>query len=74
MPKVSFFMSFRPITLFSLRDLRENKISFVHGGVPTSRLPLRVSDGEKVCSCTPDNLVKYKRLILIHCYILVLSY
>uniref|UniRef100_A0A3B4AXU3 Laminin G domain-containing protein n=1 Tax=Periophthalmus magnuspinnatus TaxID=409849 RepID=A0A3B4AXU3_9GOBI len=38
----------RPINIFSLQDLNNNKISFVHSGVPNSRLPLRVSDGEKV--------------------------
>uniref|UniRef100_A0A8C4F5Y6 Laminin G domain-containing protein n=1 Tax=Dicentrarchus labrax TaxID=13489 RepID=A0A8C4F5Y6_DICLA len=38
----------RAINLFSLNDLEEGKISFVHTGVPTSRLALRVSDGLKV--------------------------
>ncbi|XP_074474956.1 chondroitin sulfate proteoglycan 4-like [Sebastes fasciatus] len=35
----------RAINLFSLKDLEEGKISFVHTGVSTSRLALRVSDG-----------------------------
>lgn len=34
--------------MFSLTDLEEGKISYVHTGVPTSRLAFRVSDGEKV--------------------------
>ncbi|KAM6984670.1 chondroitin sulfate proteoglycan 4-like [Aplochiton taeniatus] len=38
----------RPITRFSQMDLEEGKISFVHSGASTSRLALRVSDGEKV--------------------------
>ncbi|XP_045921927.1 chondroitin sulfate proteoglycan 4-like [Micropterus dolomieu] len=38
----------RAINLFSLNDLEEAKISFVHTGVPTSRLALRVSDGMKM--------------------------
>uniref|UniRef100_A0A3B4FUM2 Chondroitin sulfate proteoglycan 4-like n=1 Tax=Pundamilia nyererei TaxID=303518 RepID=A0A3B4FUM2_9CICH len=38
----------RPINLFSLNDLEEGKISFIHTGVSTSRLALRVSDGQKV--------------------------
>ncbi|XP_061590352.1 chondroitin sulfate proteoglycan 4-like [Cololabis saira] len=38
----------RPINLFSLNDLEEGKISFVHTGVTVSRLALRVSDGQKV--------------------------
>ncbi|XP_035524183.1 chondroitin sulfate proteoglycan 4-like [Morone saxatilis] len=38
----------RAINLFSLNDLEEGKISFVHTGVPTSRLALRVSDGLKL--------------------------
>ncbi|KAM9841260.1 chondroitin sulfate proteoglycan 4-like [Aulostomus maculatus] len=37
----------RAINLFSLYDLEGGKISFVHTGVPTSRLALRVSDGQK---------------------------
>ncbi|XP_041667302.1 chondroitin sulfate proteoglycan 4-like [Cheilinus undulatus] len=37
----------RPINLFSLNDLEEGKISFVHTGISTSRLALRVSDGER---------------------------
>ncbi|XP_062268240.1 chondroitin sulfate proteoglycan 4-like [Platichthys flesus] len=37
----------RAVNLFSLNDLDEGKISFVHSGVSTTRLPLRVSDGEK---------------------------
>ncbi|XP_040013786.1 chondroitin sulfate proteoglycan 4-like [Xiphias gladius] len=37
----------RAINMFSLHDLEEGKISFVHTGVSTSRLPLRVSDGQK---------------------------
>uniref|UniRef100_A0A3Q3LFQ3 Chondroitin sulfate proteoglycan 4-like n=1 Tax=Mastacembelus armatus TaxID=205130 RepID=A0A3Q3LFQ3_9TELE len=36
------------INLFSLHDLDEGKISFVHTGVSTSRLALRVSDGQKL--------------------------
>ncbi|KAM9425771.1 chondroitin sulfate proteoglycan 4-like [Pholidichthys leucotaenia] len=38
----------RPINLFSLNDLEEGKISFVHTGASTSRLALRVSDGQMV--------------------------
>ncbi|XP_042365625.1 chondroitin sulfate proteoglycan 4-like [Plectropomus leopardus] len=38
----------RAINLFSLNDLEEGKISFVHSGVSTSRLALRVSDGLKL--------------------------
>ncbi|XP_069563197.1 chondroitin sulfate proteoglycan 4-like [Brachyistius frenatus] len=38
----------RAINLFSLNDLEEGKISFVHSGVSTSRLALRVSDGQKL--------------------------
>ncbi|XP_040053618.2 chondroitin sulfate proteoglycan 4 [Gasterosteus aculeatus] len=38
----------RAIDLFSLNDLEEGKICFVHTGVPTSRLALRVSDGLKL--------------------------
>ncbi|XP_062334244.1 chondroitin sulfate proteoglycan 4-like [Osmerus eperlanus] len=36
------------ITSFSLPDLEDGKISYVHTGTNTSRLALRVSDGEKV--------------------------
>ncbi|KAM3874426.1 chondroitin sulfate proteoglycan 4-like [Diretmus argenteus] len=36
----------RAIILFSLPDLEEGKVSFVHTGVNTSRLALRVSDGQ----------------------------
>ncbi|XP_056259893.1 chondroitin sulfate proteoglycan 4-like [Seriola aureovittata] len=38
----------RAINLFSLHDLEDSKINFVHTGVSTSRLPLRVSDGQKL--------------------------
>ncbi|XP_062415007.1 chondroitin sulfate proteoglycan 4-like [Pungitius pungitius] len=38
----------RAINLFPLNDLAEGKICFVHTGVPTSRLALRVSDGLKL--------------------------
>nr|XP_020465475.1 chondroitin sulfate proteoglycan 4-like [Monopterus albus] len=38
----------RAINLFSLNDLEAGKISFVHTGVSTSRLALRVSDGQKL--------------------------
>ncbi|XP_017266244.1 chondroitin sulfate proteoglycan 4-like isoform X2 [Kryptolebias marmoratus] len=38
----------RVINLFSLNDLQEGKISFVHTGVSASRLALRVSDGQRV--------------------------
>ncbi|KAM4720133.1 chondroitin sulfate proteoglycan 4-like isoform 2-T2 [Anableps anableps] len=38
----------RPINLFSLNDLEEGKISFVHTGVSSSRLVLRASDGHRV--------------------------
>lgn len=41
-------LSCRAIKLFSLNDLEEGKISFVHTGLPTSRLAFRVSDGQKV--------------------------
>ncbi|XP_075935926.1 chondroitin sulfate proteoglycan 4-like [Anarhichas minor] len=37
----------RAINLFSLNDLEEGKICFIHTGVPTARLALRVSDGLK---------------------------
>ncbi|KAK2818971.1 hypothetical protein Q5P01_024532 [Channa striata] len=37
----------RAIKLFSLQDLEQGKISFVHTGVSTSRLAFRVSDGQK---------------------------
>ncbi|XP_019713470.1 chondroitin sulfate proteoglycan 4-like [Hippocampus comes] len=37
----------RAIKVFSLHDLEEGKISFVHTGVSTSRMALRVSDGQK---------------------------
>uniref|UniRef100_A0A8C5HAC2 Chondroitin sulfate proteoglycan 4-like n=2 Tax=Gouania willdenowi TaxID=441366 RepID=A0A8C5HAC2_GOUWI len=39
---------YRVIKSFSLTDLEKDKISFVHHGVSTSRLTLRVSDGEKM--------------------------
>ncbi|XP_060917242.1 chondroitin sulfate proteoglycan 4-like [Labrus mixtus] len=38
----------RAINLFSLNDLEDGKISFVHTGLSTSRLALRVSDGQKL--------------------------
>ncbi|XP_068609341.1 chondroitin sulfate proteoglycan 4-like [Brachionichthys hirsutus] len=38
----------RTIDLFSLNDLENGKISFVHTGVPTSRMAFRVSDGLKL--------------------------
>ncbi|XP_054612370.1 chondroitin sulfate proteoglycan 4-like isoform X2 [Dunckerocampus dactyliophorus] len=38
----------RPTKVFSLYDLEEGKISFVHTGVSTTRLALRVSDGQMV--------------------------
>lgn len=34
--------------MFSLRDLEEGKISFVHTGASTSKLLFRVSDGSTV--------------------------
>ncbi|XP_061554705.1 chondroitin sulfate proteoglycan 4-like isoform X2 [Phycodurus eques] len=37
----------RAVKVFSLYDLEEGKISFVHTGVSTSRMALRVSDGQK---------------------------
>ncbi|XP_077353962.1 chondroitin sulfate proteoglycan 4-like isoform X1 [Festucalex cinctus] len=37
----------RAIKEFSLHDLEEGKIRFVHKGVSTSRMALRVSDGQK---------------------------
>uniref|UniRef100_A0A667WSY4 Laminin G domain-containing protein n=1 Tax=Myripristis murdjan TaxID=586833 RepID=A0A667WSY4_9TELE len=37
-----------PISLFSLTDLEDGKVAFVHSGAATSRLALRVSDGEKL--------------------------
>ncbi|XP_061657566.1 chondroitin sulfate proteoglycan 4-like [Syngnathoides biaculeatus] len=37
----------RAIKVFSLDDLVEGKISFVHTGVSTSRMAVRVSDGQK---------------------------
>lgn len=43
--------------MFSLHDLEEGKISFVHTGVSTSRLPLRVSDGQKV-----SNVVAFPKI------------
>uniref|UniRef100_I3J8E6 Laminin G domain-containing protein n=1 Tax=Oreochromis niloticus TaxID=8128 RepID=I3J8E6_ORENI len=47
----------RPINLFSLNDLEEGKISFIHTGVSTSRLALRVSDGQKVSKIAAYKLV-----------------
>lgn len=41
-------LSSRAIQTFSLSDLEEGKISFVHTGASTSRLVFRVSDGSKV--------------------------
>lgn len=41
-------LSCRAIDLFPLNDLEEGKITFVHTGLPTSRLAFRVSDGQKV--------------------------
>ena len=38
--------------MFSLNDLEEGKISFVHTGAPTARLAFRVSDGLKVGGLT----------------------
>ncbi|XP_055369493.1 chondroitin sulfate proteoglycan 4-like isoform X2 [Betta splendens] len=38
----------RAISLFSLQDLEEGKINFVHTGTSTSRLALRVSDGQRL--------------------------
>ncbi|XP_056157893.1 chondroitin sulfate proteoglycan 4-like [Lampris incognitus] len=38
----------RSITSFSLHDLQEGKIRFVHAGAPTATLALRVSDGHKL--------------------------
>nr|XP_015831979.2 chondroitin sulfate proteoglycan 4 isoform X1 [Nothobranchius furzeri] len=38
----------RAINLFSLKDLEEGKITFVHTGTSASRLVLRVSDGQRV--------------------------
>ncbi|XP_015241759.1 PREDICTED: chondroitin sulfate proteoglycan 4-like [Cyprinodon variegatus] len=38
----------RPINLFSLNDLEDGKITFVHTGVSASRLVLRASDGHRV--------------------------
>ncbi|KAM3600638.1 uncharacterized protein V6R79_026433 [Siganus canaliculatus] len=38
----------RAIHLFSVNDLEDGKISFVHTGVATSRLAFRVSDGQKL--------------------------
>ncbi|KAJ3605282.1 hypothetical protein NHX12_027332 [Muraenolepis orangiensis] len=38
----------RPISSFSLVDLEKGDVSFVHTGAPTSRLALRVRDGQKV--------------------------
>ncbi|KAG7249960.1 hypothetical protein CRUP_019259, partial [Coryphaenoides rupestris] len=38
----------KSISSFSLVDLEEGKVDFVHTGAPTSRLALRVSDGQKV--------------------------
>lgn len=37
-----------PVTSFSYVDLEELRVSYVHTGVPNSRIVLRVSDGEKV--------------------------
>ncbi|XP_061836933.1 chondroitin sulfate proteoglycan 4-like isoform X6 [Nerophis lumbriciformis] len=38
----------RAINVFSLYDLKEGKINFVHTGVSTTRLAFRVSDGQMV--------------------------
>ncbi|XP_057674740.1 chondroitin sulfate proteoglycan 4-like isoform X2 [Corythoichthys intestinalis] len=37
----------RAVKVFSLHDLEEGKISFVHTGVSNSRMALRISDGQK---------------------------
>ncbi|XP_077593713.1 chondroitin sulfate proteoglycan 4-like [Stigmatopora nigra] len=37
----------KAVKKFSLNDLEEGKISFVHTGVSTSRMALRISDGHK---------------------------
>lgn len=46
--QLGLHLSCRAIGLFSLNDLEEGKITFVHTGLPTSRLAFRVSDGQKV--------------------------
>ncbi|XP_051972193.1 chondroitin sulfate proteoglycan 4 [Xyrauchen texanus] len=38
----------RAVTSFSLSDLEQGKVSYVHKGVNNSRMAIRVSDGEKV--------------------------
>lgn len=38
----------RPVTSFSLHDLEQGKVSYVHKGVRNSRMALRVSDGDRV--------------------------
>lgn len=53
LPPILFYLFYcvlfsRAINFFSLNDLEEGKISFVHTGVPTTRLAFRVSDGQKV--------------------------
>lgn len=48
-------LSSRPIHMFSLGDLEEGKISFVHTGASTSRLVFRVSDGSKVSTFMGDS-------------------
>ncbi|XP_073770493.1 chondroitin sulfate proteoglycan 4-like isoform X1 [Danio rerio] len=38
----------KAVTSFSLSDLEEGKVNYVHKGVKNSRMALRVSDGDKV--------------------------
>lgn len=44
--------------MFSLSDLEDGKISFVHTGASTSRLVFRVSDGSKVSTLKGDSRLK----------------
>lgn len=53
------YLSSRAINLFSQNDLEEGKINFVHTGVSTSRLALRVSDGQKVSDVVTLSSIKY---------------
>ena len=56
-------------------DLEEGKVGFVHTGASTSRLALRVSDGQKVChnitTRTEGGLLKLE--LHIHPYIMCCS-
>lgn len=54
--RINIVVVFRAINLFTQRDLEEGKIVFVHSGVSTTRLLLRVSDGQKVRQGQSDSV------------------